>query len=225
MKKISFLDALPVINEEIAKRRTRWSLTIISWIDFDDVSQIIRIHLNKKWHLYNQSRPLVPWVNRVISSQIKNVVRNIYGNYSRPCLGCSANEGNDLCSIYVKQCEDCPLFAKWAKTKKHAHDSKLPVSLENHSQEVYDKPFQDVNLELIIPKLHAKMREKLKPIEWQVYRLRYIENKEDEQIAKTLGYKTTEKNRPNGYKRISNINKIIIAKARQILSDGEVEGL
>lgn len=86
-------------------------------MDFNDVSQILRIHINNKWPLYDQKQPLAPWVNRIISNQIKNLIRNNYGNYSRPCLKCSAAEGEDLCKIYGKQCGACPLYKKWEKRK------------------------------------------------------------------------------------------------------------
>ena len=113
-----FDDFIEEINAEIAKRKSKWNLTAISWMDFDDVSQILRIHIYKKWHLYDVKKPLAPWLNRIISNQIKNLIRNNYGNYSRPCLKCDAAEGEDFCKIYEKQCSSCPLYANWEKTKK-----------------------------------------------------------------------------------------------------------
>ena len=50
-KKLKFEDCIEKIDLEINKRRSRWNLTALSWMDFDDVSQIIRIHIFKKWHL------------------------------------------------------------------------------------------------------------------------------------------------------------------------------
>ena len=132
-----FEDCIQSIDIEINKRKNKWNLTSLAWMDFDDVSQIIRIHIFKKWDLYDQSKPLGPWLNRLISNQIKNLIRNNYGNYARPCVKCAAAEGEKECSIYQQQCSDCPLYAHWEKGKKRAHDTKLPVSLENHSQEVY----------------------------------------------------------------------------------------
>ena len=71
-KKPTFEECIGFIDIEIKKRRNKWSLTSLHWMDYDDVSQIIRIHLNEKWHLYNSEKPLGPWVNRIISNQIKN---------------------------------------------------------------------------------------------------------------------------------------------------------
>ena len=80
-KKLKFEDCIESIDSEISKRRGRWNLTALSWMDFDDVAQIIRIHIFKKWHLYDQSKSLAPWINTLISNQIKNLIRNNYGNY------------------------------------------------------------------------------------------------------------------------------------------------
>lgn len=112
-KRPEFEDVIDKINLEISKRRGKWNLTILAWMDFDDVSQIIRIHIWKKWKMYDPEKPLAPWLNRIISNQIKNLIRNNYGNFSRPCLRCAAAEGEDLCAIYKKQCSACPLFSNW----------------------------------------------------------------------------------------------------------------
>ena len=99
-KKPKFEDFIDQIDAEIRKRKSKWSLTALSWMDFDDVSQILRIHIFKKWHLYDTKKPLNPWINRIISNQIKNLIRNNYGNYCRPCLKCAAAEAGNLCYIY-----------------------------------------------------------------------------------------------------------------------------
>ena len=75
-KKISFEDSIDLIDEELTKRKGKWSLTTISWMDYEDVKQIIRVHIYKKWHLYDPKKPLAPWLNRIISNQIKNIIRN-----------------------------------------------------------------------------------------------------------------------------------------------------
>ena len=103
-----FEECIDQIDQEIRKRRNKWNLTALSWMDFDDVSQILRIHIYKKWDLYDPKKPLCPWLNRIISNQIKNLIRNNYGNYTRPCLRCAAAEGENLCAIYEKQTDECP---------------------------------------------------------------------------------------------------------------------
>lgn len=222
-KKLSFEDRIEEINTEILKRKNKWNLTAISWMDFSDVAQILRFHIYKKWHLYNLSKPLAPWVNRIISNQIKNLIRNNYSNYTRPCLKCSAAETEDGCSIYEKQCAKCPLYANWIRSKKNAHDTKLPLSLENHVQEIHNIPNDSFNIEQSALNTHRKMEQVLKPIEWKVYKYLYIQNKNEEDVAKLMGYKTTEKNRMAGYKQIKNIKKSIILKVKKHLYNGDID--
>jgi DNA-directed RNA polymerase specialized sigma24 family protein len=222
-KKPSFEESIDSINIEIIKRRGKWNLTILAWMDFEDVAQILRIHIYKKWHLYDHSKPLAPWINRIISNQIKNLIRNNYGNYCRPCLKCAAAEGVELCSIYGKQDSSCPLYANWEKTKKSAHDAKLPLSLEDHSQEVFNQPSDSLDLERAGEKLHVEMKKHLRTIEWTVYEHLYVSNKDEQELAKIMGYKTTEKNRAPGYKQIKNLKKSIIKKVKRVLDKGEID--
>lgn len=223
MKRRTFEECLPEINIEIAKRAPRWQLSGVPSISFDDVSQILRIHLFKKFHLYSQDLPLAPWVNRILTRQIINLIRNLYGNFSRPCLRCPANEGANLCQIYQIQCAKCNLFAKWEKGKKNAHDIKLAVTMENHTQEVYDKPSDFVDIERAGAELHKKIRPLLKPIEWKAYKHLFIKFKEEDELSQILGFKTNEKGRAAGYRQIGNLKKSIIGKVKKLLSDGEID--
>jgi RNA polymerase sigma factor (sigma-70 family) len=222
-KKPSFENLIDVINSEILKRKNKWNLTAINWMDFNDVAQILRIHIYKKWHLYDAKKPLAPWVNRIISNQIKNLIRNNYSNFTRPCLKCAAAEGEDGCTIYAKQCNKCPLYANWEKSKKNAYDTKLTLSIENHFQEVNNLPSDSLNMEETANNIHNKMEKVLKPIEWKVYKYLYIEGKDEEQTAKLMGYRTSEKNRIAGYKQIKNIKKIIIVKVKKHLYNGDID--
>lgn len=223
VKKPKFEEKIEEINTEILKRKSKWNLTAIAWMDFADVAQILRFHIYRKWHLYNNTKPLAPWVNRIISNQIKNLIRNNYSNYTRPCLKCAAGEPEDGCSIYIKQCDKCPLYSNWVKSKKNAHDTKLTLSLENHAQEIHDIPNDNFNIEQSVLNTHKKMEQVLKPIEWKVYTYLYIENKNEEQVAKLMGYRTSEKNRMAGYKQIKNIKKAIIIKVKKHLYNGDID--
>ena len=205
--KLSFEDKISEINQEINKRRHKWNLTTLAWMDFSDVSQILRIHIFKKWNLYDSAKPLAPWVNTIISNQIKNLIRNNYSNFTRPCLKCSASDSENGCAIYGAQCSSCPLYANWEKNKKSAHDTKLTLSIENHSQEINSIPNDNLNVEESAKNIHFKMSKVLKPIEWKIYTYLYIEGKNEEQVAKLMGYRTSEKNRMAGYKQIKNVKK------------------
>jgi hypothetical protein len=67
------------------------------------------------------------------------------------------------------------------------------------------------------------MQQCLKPLEWKVYYCLYIKNLDEEQTAKKMGYKTSEKNRSPGYKQIKNIQKTIIKKVKALLDKGELD--
>lgn len=220
-----FEDCLPIIDVEIAKRRHKWNLTSLAWMDFDDVSQIIRIHIFQKWGQYETSRPLQPWLNSIITNQIRNLIRNHYSNYTRPCiqLHCDAAVGESGCSIYGEQCNSCPLYAKWQKRKQSANHIKIPVSIENHAHEI--KQISDDTSDVFrhVDTIHAKMKEILKPIEYQVYKGLFILHQEEDQVAKELGYISNEEGRPPGYKQIKNLRKSIIAKVKKCLANGDID--
>jgi len=222
IKRPKFEDCLDLINIEINKRKSKWNLSSIAWMDFDDVSQIIRFHIHQKWKQYDPAKPLQPWISIIITNQLRNLVRNHYTNYARPCLRCDAAIDNDGCKIYKEQCESCPLYAHWKKNKQPANFVKLPVSIENHNHEVhgiednYSYGMEDIQ------KLHDIMKKILKPIEYQVYKGLYIENLDEAAVAKKLGFISNEKGRSPGYRQIKNITKSIIIKAKSYI---EKEGL
>lgn len=216
---MAYEDFSVIIDQELEKRKHKWTLSALAWMDYSDVSQIIRLHIFKKWKLYDQSRPFLPWVNRVISSQMKNLIRNNYGNFSRPCLKCAAADSDESCVIYTKQCNVCPLFADWEKRKKSAYDTKLPLCLDNHAQEVYDIPEERVDIGKATTNMHNRMQQILKPLEWKVYKLLFIEHKDESEIAKIIGLSSAEKNDKNEYKQLKNIEKIILLKAKKIVEE------
>ena len=222
-KKPSFEDCIHVINEEVKKRKSKWRLNFISYMDYEDVSQIIKAHIFLKWDQYDHAKPLIPWLNRIIANQIKNLLRNNFVNYAKPCVKCSAAEDDEGCKIYQKQCASCPLFASWEKNKKSAYNLSVAQPIDFYSYELSDKYTQNINLERDAQKIHDKMEESLKPAEWKIYKLLYIEGKNEIDVAKIMGYKTTEKNRSPGYKHIQNIKKNIIIKVKKLLTNDEID--
>lgn len=229
-KKTTYEDHQEVIEEELTKRRSKWFLKSLSWIDFDDVKQIIRVHLHKKWHLWDQSRPLKPWLNRIISNQLKNILRNYYSNFAKPCLSCPFNQSGvteedsvGLCGFTKSktQCNECPLYEKWEKTKKSAYQVKIPLALDSHDHEIKAQP-NPFELEFAEQRLHAEMKNKLSEKHYKIYDMLFIQNLDDEEVAKELGYKTSEKNRKAGYKQIKNLKRQFKEKAEQILKTKDI---
>lgn len=230
-KKTTYEDQQDIIEEELKKRQSKWFLNSLSWIDFDDVKQIIRVHVHKKWHLWDQSRPLRPWLNRTISNQLKNILRNYYSNFAKPCLNCPFNQSGvteegeaGLCGFTESkmQCSECPLYAKWEKTKKSAYQVKIPVALENHSHEVKSHNFNSFELDEATKKLNEQMKKSLTDKNYKIYQMLFIDNMSDEDVANKLGYKTSEKNRKAGYKQIKNLKKKFKQLAEKILKTKDI---
>lgn len=212
-----FEDRYEEIEVELEKRRYKWTLKAVNSLDYDDIKQIISLHIYIQWEKWDQDKPFLPWVNTVISNQTINLLRNLYFNVSRPCVRCPANEGDNHCRLYGTQCNSCPIYARWEKTKKNAYNVKLPVSIENHLQETDSIGSTFMDLEKMAANLHPLMKKCLSPIQYKVYKALYIDNKSDEEVAELMKYKSNEKNRSEGYKQINNTKKIIIEKARKII--------
>lgn len=221
--KPSFEESVTLIDAEIIKRRGKWNLSSLSWLDFDDVSQIIRIHIYKKWHLYNPKKPLAPWVNRIISNQIKNLVRNNYLNFIKPCAQCPEAEPDEGCRKFGKQCSSCPLYKDWEKNKKHAYNLNMPVSFESLENCQSTSYVDNIDIDKFKGYLDKKMRAILKPLEWKLYEMLYIKKMTEQQAARKMGYRSTEKNRNPGYKQIKNMQKSIVEKIKIGIQNGSIE--
>ena len=156
-----FEDKLKEINEAI--ERKRWNLDALTYIDYDDIKQVIMNHIYQKWHKWDQSKPIEPWLNRVVSNQFKNLLRNYYGNYARPCLKCKFNTGGDGCNLTKDGTQNmsCPQFNTWAKKKKAAYDIKLALTMENHMHEVQLKKDDFFNYEVAASKLSEEIKHHL----------------------------------------------------------------
>lgn len=218
---MSFESQIEKIDVALSQHSHTWTLKARPDISYDDVEQIIRIHIYKKWNQWDQNLPLEPWIHRIISNQLINILRNLYTNKARPCLRCPANLGDDLCKLYTKQCSNCPLFAKWEVTKKRAFNVQLPLPIENHTQEVNNQPHQNLDYDKSIPKLNQRLKVYLKPIEWRVYSLCYIENKSDKEVAEIMDFKYEKSHKR--YKRISQLKEIIRDKAQEVIKIYGVE--
>lgn len=219
----SFEESISIIDNEISKRRNKWNLSSLTWIDFDDVSQIIRIHIYKKWHLYNSKKPLAPWVNRIISNQIKNLIRNNYLNFIKPCAQCPEAEPDEGCKKFGKQCSSCPLFKEWERNKKHAYNLNMPVSFESLENCIDTSYTDSIDIDKFKLDLDEKMKKFLKPLEWKLYEMLYIKKMTEKQAAKKMGYKSTEENRNPGYKQIKNMQKAIIKKIKINIHNGGID--
>ena len=215
--KIKYEDKQDIIDKIIEKHRYIWQLKAIAWMDYQDVAQIIRFHISKKWKLWKQDMPLEPWIARITINQIKNILRNNYSNYVRPCLACKYNLGNHppACSITPSgtQCSECPLYKKWEKTK-----------IENHSESV--REMKDISFDILSSarRLHEEMKHRLGPKQYKVYSRLYIDGADEEKVAAEMGYRTNEKGKKAGYKQIKNLKKLFKQIATNILENEDILG-
>lgn len=220
--KVPFEEQLDIINHEIGKRRGKWTLIAIP---FEDVSQMVIIRIFKKYHLFNPEKgEFSHWVNKVISSAIKNILRDNYLKYNRPCLGCAKNMGGDTCSYTSngKQCDECPLYAKWKRSKEQHFNVKQSLPLENHVQEAESKIGDFTNILEAKNIIDDKIKKKLKPIEYKLYKLLYIDNLSERDAGAKMEYKQTNKERGPGYQQIAKMKTKILLVAKQIINEEDL---
>lgn len=233
MKKKKYEDVSHIIDQELQKRRGSWYLKAIAWMDYDDVCQIIRKHILEKWDKWDQSRPIEPWVNTIITNQMINILRNKYGSFVRPCLKCDFNQGGEskfkgesvgLCGYTPsgKQCGECSLYAKWEKGKKHAYNIKLPVYAVHHDQEIFNRPSEIEITEEIEQKLHGLMKKELTERQYFAYEKLIIKDEKEEDVAKAMGFYSNESSRKAGYRQIKNLKKMFRDKAAEIIDREDV---
>jgi len=213
-----------IIDAAIKKQKSKWQLNAINWFDFEDVEQIIKIHIHKKWHMWDQERPLEPWIGRIISNQIRNLVRNHYGNYVRPCVNCQFNMGENTCSVTASGIQDsqCKLYDKWANNKKAGLDLKITLSTENHTSEISSKVDTNFSYDLSVSKLNEYMKAELSVIHYQAYLMMFFQNSSEEEVAAFMGYKTNEKKRKAGYRQVKNLKSIFQKKAEEIIKQYDI---
>lgn len=211
--KKTYEDCSDIIDLAIAKQRYKWRLNAVRWFDFDDVEQIIKSHIAKKWHMWDQERPLEPWIGRIISNQIRNLLRNHYGNYTNPCtLTHLPNHHNRYCAV----------CRKWEKSKKIGLGLKIPLSTEDFSKEIHNRSYLDFDFQRSLGKLDLHMKGKLSLVHYQAYRMLYFEKKTEQDVAKYMGYKISPEKNKLGYRQVKNLKKKFLHMALDILKNKDI---
>ena len=206
------------IESVIESKRNQWTFKASLMKDFDDIKMEIAAHIHEKWSQYDQTKPLVNWAGTIVKNQFINKLRDIYAGTASPCNRCACNMGNDLCSIYGEQGNSCALYKDWYEGKRYKHEARMPLTMETRLNEVSERADNSFDLEPVMEEMHSRLKELLTPSEWEIYRRLYIEHKTKEETAQELGFKTSEKGRSIGYKRIRKVEKIALSKAREVLS-------
>ena len=175
--------------------------------------------------MWDQERPLEPWIGRIISNQIRNLVRNHYGNYVKPCANCKFARG-DNCSVTTSEKQDssCDLYAKWEKSKKSGLEIKLPLSTEDFTKEVQSQPYTDFDFDSSLKRLDFYMRIELTETHYIAYQMLYFEDKTEEDVARFMGYKISPQKKKLGYRQVKNLKKKFLEVALEILEDNDIIG-
>lgn len=222
---MTFEEAIPVIDNELAKRRGKWRLNALSHLDFDDVCQIIRAHIFQKWDQYNPERPLVNWLNKTITHQMFNIMRDNYGRFAPPCNNCNYNEGEDRCGMTDSQtkCSECPLYAQWEVSKRDGYNVILASSTDDpdYIESEYSSlsPDESDDKEKSVEKIVDAMREKLHPLDFQIFKESFIDGKTDEEIAS--GILLRDKTLKGKCKYVKDRKKLIIKEGKKVILDGD----
>jgi RNA polymerase sigma factor (sigma-70 family) len=218
-------DLIPQIEEILNKYRAKWQLNALSWLDYDDVCQIIRLHIYKKWHLWDQTRAFGPWVSILVSNQIKNLVRNNYTNFAKPCLKCEHFLGGTECSFTKSGEHDnsCKIYAKWQKKKESAYNLKIPLLLDTTifvNDNVYDDHFEYGEK---VDKIHELIINELSDKHQQIYIMLFIDHSPEEEVAKRFGFKRdTSKRKTPRYKQINNLKKKFYLIAERVIKEEDL---
>lgn len=223
----SFEDKIDEINREIVKRRSKWQLSSIAYMDYEDVAQKLRLHIFNQWSKWDQSRPLVNWLNKTITNQMINEVRNNYGRFAPPCNGCAYDMGETTCSFTKsgEKCAECPLFKAWQKKKQVGYNLKLATSIDSEffAEGSIEQPHEGhVDYEASAARLHEEMRKVLPKPQWNIYEMLFIKGMSEKEVAKELKLKTTEKGRSPGYKHLFNMRAKFAGIARLIIQNKDI---
>ena len=213
------------LEELLKKYRPKWQLSALAWMDYDDVCQIIRLHIYKKCHLWDQSPPFQPWASMIISNQIKNLIRNNYSSFAKPCLRCPHNMGATSCEFTKSQEQDetCPDFAKWKKKKERAYNIKLPLALEEGVATGTATIRDFVDYDGSADKLHGLVMKQLNEKHKKIYHMLYIQNIDENDVAEKFGFKADSVRRKNPrYKQIANLKKKFYLIALKIIKDNDI---
>lgn len=203
--KPSFEQAYPEVARIVQSRRNAW--TYLSMMPWEDVSQELLIRAYSKWEQFDPAKgPLENWLNTLITHALHNLRRDLLLRTSRPCIGggkangkmCEFNRGGDSCAYTPSrtQCAECPVYAKWEKSKQYQHNVKSQVSLENHIQEVHNMPDDSVDTETVRHWVHREILRELSRWEGRIFRLTIIQELPPTRVVEILSREVAKRKRP-----------------------------
>jgi len=211
------------IDTAIKRQRSRWRLDAVKWFDFDDVSQVIKSHIAVKWHMWDQERPIGPWLNRVITNKIWNLIRNHYGSYVKPCVYCEyARDNNCLFTASGSQDTSCPEYAKWSKKKKYGLELRTATSLEDSKIQIGNQIDNHFDYDYYFKRLDEMMKGNLSDQHYVAYQMIFFEKSTEEDVALFMGYKISEANTKLGYRQVKNLKRKFQDIASELLKKEDI---
>lgn len=217
MVKLTFEDFQQEALRIIAKRKNSWTLSTVSW---EDVSQILLTRIWKKFHLYDQTRRFENWANTLISSAMKNLLRDNCYKFQRPCLNCAYNLGGDSCGFTKNntQCKFCPLYANWEKKKKNLFNIKATVAIEHHSQTVNNIQSDFLDIDKAKKIIDKKILENLdSSMEEKMYNLMFIKNLPFDKVDEMMKIQNKSLKNKVEYVCAEDFKKKVVALAKLVI--------
>lgn len=211
---------LPEINRAIASKKSFWSLGSLSYLDYDDISQEIRLHFLAKIHLYDPNKgAFFNWACKLATHRIKNLQRDHYYKIAPPCQKCPFNNGGNFCAFTASGAKDssCKSFSRWSRLKKNAYELKVALPIEDYDGSRYH---QDCDLERGIIELNDKIKDALSERQYLAYKLLYLDGLGDAEVVDLMNFKETkESGRVAGYRQLSNLKKQIYKIAQSVIKE------
>jgi DNA-directed RNA polymerase specialized sigma24 family protein len=229
--KKTFSDISAELDLILSSKRSFWNLSALSHIDYDDISQEIRLHIHSQFGMWDQSLPFGPWAAAVVNNQISNLKEKYYGRFAPPCRKCKYDLGENRCEFTScgQKTDECQKLRDWRAGKEASYRLILAESTDtcvkndhHYEQKVKIAAESNPDYEKAGDRLHELVMKGLNPISQKIYRLLFIEGKTDKEVSDEMGYRTSENGKKPGYRRISGMKKILIKRAKKIMRDHDV---
>jgi hypothetical protein len=122
-----------------------------------------------------------------------------------------------------EQDESCPDFAKWKKKKERAFNIKIPLTLEEGVATGTSNLRDFVNYPVASAKLHKLVMEQLNEKHKSIYFMLYVENIDENEVAKKFGFKAdSAKRKKPRYKQMANLKKKFYNIALKIIENHDI---
>jgi len=131
--------------------------------------------------------------------------------------------GADACGLTKSKVQDstCNEYAKWKKKRSHVYNLKLPVPIEDKMLSETVELHDEMDFEASSDNLHGLVMMQLTERQQQVYRLLYIDQLDDAEVAKKMGF-TADGSKNVRYKELTNLKKKFVAIAKIVMENNDI---